>query len=117
MVKLSGINTSVPYHAQAVLISSQNSDYSIYDLNNEEIELLNMLREAQKPVISLFKQNKFLIFQFLEPKAEPFKTLEAARVAGANLAAELKSHKITRVSVSSDSEDDKISLAYAEGLA
>jgi len=117
MIKLQLANQSQLPNAQAVLFTADKPDLASGNVPADEIELADRLREAKKPIISIFKNNKDLFLQFIELNPTGYLNLEAARKAGGILATELKSLKINSILLSTDSTDSSLLLAYAEGLA
>ena len=103
--------------ARAVLITNENPDYSSLNLNPEETNILQRIKEAKKSVISFYKGAGTDLFQFLEERPTKNANLELARVAGANLAGELKSQNIQEITISTDSKDNDILNCYAVGLS
>jgi leucyl aminopeptidase len=100
-----------------LLFTEENPDYKAIGLKKDDIELIGRLKEAKKPVIAFYRVQNFEFYQFLDKKPVAHQSLELARRAGAQLAAELKSHKIKEVVLRTDSKKTSILLAYAEGLA
>jgi leucyl aminopeptidase len=103
--------------AKAVLFTKENPDYDAAGLKKDDIALLKRFKEANKAVVPFYRMQSFEFFQFLDKNANIHKSIELARRAGAQLAAELRSHKIKEVILSSDSKNADFVLAYAEGLA
>lgn len=117
MVIVSPSNKSIPDQARAYLVTDPAADYHVFGLSTDDISTVNRLKEAKKNVITLYHGNETLFLQTLEIKPEKYQTLEAARVAGANLAADVKTNKISKISLGTDAADTDMVLAYAEGLA
>jgi leucyl aminopeptidase len=117
MVKFQLLDSTGQTASRAVLITNENPDYSSLNLNPEETNTVQRIKEAKKTVISFYKGAGTDMFQFLELKPSQNANLEAARVAGANLAGELKSQNIQEITISTDSKDNDILFSYAVGLA
>src|SRR5688500_17944274 len=114
MVKL--YNSKKAAAATAHLFTNKDKpDYKAAGLDKKQAELANKLKDLKKPIVSFYIGDQTLLVQFLDKKGDQNQVLESARKAGAILASELKSHKITDITLSSDSTD--LLLAYAEGLA
>ena len=103
--------------SRAILITNENPDYSSLNLNPEETNTLQRIKEAKKSVISFYKGAGTDMFQFLEERPSKNANHESARVAGANLASELKSQNIQEITIGTDSKDNDVLICYAVGLA
>jgi leucyl aminopeptidase len=99
------------------LFTKDKPDYTAAGLKKGDIEIISKLKDAKKPVVPFYRVQNFEFFQFIENKGGANQVLEAARRAGAMLAAELKSHKTADIILAADTKNEEILLAYAEGLA
>jgi leucyl aminopeptidase len=118
MIKLQLAKNPQLTQAKAVLFTKEEPGFVAAGLTTEEITLAERMKEAKKPVTSFYKAGHFEFVQFLEKKEQPaFFTLEAARKAGASLAGEVKSHKISEIILTTDAKNEALLFAFAEGLA
>ncbi len=117
MVRFQHANSSSATAAKAILTSNENFDINTFGLNSDELITVQRLKEAKKPVISLYRGGGMNSFQFLDSSQSRNKTLEAARTAGASLASELRNHDFSDITIALAEKDNEILLCYATGLA
>jgi len=117
MIKLQLKDKSKLPAAMAFLFTNEKPDFVAGGVAKEDIKLVERLKEAKKPVISIYKADKSDFFHFIESKPAAYQNLESARRAGAMLAGEVKSLKIKKITLATDAKSADMLLAFAEGLA
>jgi len=117
MVKFQLSDSATDGSSRAILITNENPDYNSLTLTKDEAATIERIKDTKKPVISLYKGAGTEMYQFIEEKASQNLTQEAARVAGANLASELKNHNIREITIGTDTTDNEMLQSYATGLA
>lgn len=111
------IAESADYTHKALLLTDKETAWENLGFDKNEQAVIEKLREAKKPLVSFYKEKHNHYIQFLDTKEAGYLQLEGARKAGAALVSELRSFKLNEIYLQTNSSDQNILLAYAEGLA
>jgi leucyl aminopeptidase len=99
------------------LLSSPAQVATVDGLDDRERGFLAETLVGETTQASINQYSRTLYFYLLKPKPEEWKTSEALRKAGADIAAKLNSQKIDEVTINNLTEHPRAALLLAEGAA